>query len=93
MKKYFSWSQCQTNQKQSTKLDWYVKGTFIVSVEDLVKEFLDGNPHFKSAGPATTQTKSNVSQSREKLDITKLNMSSAADRKIYAEYRKANGIA
>ena len=60
-------------------------------VEDLVREFLDQNPHFKAAGPATTQGKSNVSQSREKLDITKLNMSNPADRKIYAEYRKTQG--
>lgn len=62
-------------------------------VEDLVKEFLDTNPHFKSAGPSTTQSKSNVSQSREKLDISKLNMSNPADRKLYAEYRKSTGIA
>lgn len=62
-------------------------------VEDLVKEFLDSNPHFKSAGPATTQGKSNVNQSREKFDITKLNMSNPADRKLYAEYRKSAGIA
>lgn len=61
-------------------------------VEDLVKEFLDQNPHFKSAGPTTTQTKSNVSQSREKLDISKLDMSKPADRKLYAEYRKSAGI-
>lgn len=61
-------------------------------VEDLVREFLDQNPHFKAAGPATTQSKSNVGQSREKLDITKLNMSSPADRKIYAEYRKTQGF-
>lgn len=62
-------------------------------VEDLVREFLDQNPHFKTAGPATTQSKSNVNQSREKFDITKLNMSNPSDRKIYAEYRKANGLA
>lgn len=62
-------------------------------VEDLVKEFLDQSPHFKAAGPATTQTKSNVSQSREKIDISKLNMSNPADRKLYAEYRKTAGIA
>lgn len=60
-------------------------------VEDLVREFLDQNPHFKAAGPATTQGKSNVSQSRDKLDIAKLNMSNPADRKIYAEYRKTQG--
>ena len=62
-------------------------------VEDLVKEFLDGNPHFKSAGPATTQGKSNVSQSRDRLDITKLDMNNPNDRKAYAEYRKASGLA
>ncbi len=62
-------------------------------VEDLVKEFLDSNPHFKSAGPSTTQSKSNVSQSRDKVDITKLNMSNPEHRKIYAEYRKNSGIA
>jgi hypothetical protein len=61
-------------------------------VEDLVREFLDVNPHFKSAGPATTQSKSNISQSREKMDITKLDMSKPADRKIYAEYRKTQGM-
>ncbi len=62
-------------------------------VEDLVREFLDTNPHFKSAGPATTQGKSNVNQSREKFDVSKLNMSNPADRKLYAEYRKSAGIA
>ena len=62
-------------------------------VEDLVKEFLDTNPHFKAAGPSTSQAKSNVSQSREKFDVTKLNMSNPADRKLYAEYRKSAGIA
>jgi len=62
-------------------------------VEDLVKEFLDGNPHFKSAGPSTTHGKSNVSQSRDKVDITKLDMKNPNDRKLYAEYRKATGIA
>jgi len=61
-------------------------------VEDLVKEFLDTNPHFKAAGPSTSQSKSNVSQSREKLDISKLNMSNPVDRKLYAEYRKTAGI-
>jgi hypothetical protein len=62
-------------------------------VEDLVKEFLDSNPHFKSAGPATTQGKSNVNQSREKFDMTKLNMSNPEDRKVYAQYRKTRGLA
>jgi hypothetical protein len=62
-------------------------------VEELVKEFLDANPHFKSAGPTTTQTKSNFNQSREKLDISKLDMRNPSDRAIYKEYRKTSGIA
>ncbi len=62
-------------------------------VEDLVKEFLDNSPHFKAAGPSTTQGKSNLNQSRDKLDITKLDMKNPNDRKVYAEYRKAAGIA
>ena len=62
-------------------------------VEDLVKEFLDTNPHFKTATPATSSGKTNIGASREKLDISKLDMKNPEDRKIYAEYRKANGIA
>jgi hypothetical protein len=62
-------------------------------VEDLVKEFLDTNPHFKSATPATTQSKSNIGQSREKLDISKLDMKNPEHRELYKEYRKVNGIA
>lgn len=62
-------------------------------VEDLVKEFLDTNPHFKQATPATTNGKSNIGQSREKLDISKLDMKNPEDRKIYKEWRKTSGIA
>lgn len=69
------------------------KGTPL-SVDDLVREFLDSNPHFKSAAPATTNTKSNVtSGSPSKIDITKLDMSNKEHRKLYAEYRKTAGLA
>jgi hypothetical protein len=64
-----------------------------LGVDDLVRSFLDDNPHFKSAGPTTTSGKSNLSQTKEKFDISKLNMSNPADRKLYAEYRKTAGIA
>lgn len=62
-------------------------------VEDLVKEFLDTNPHFKAATPATSSGKSNIGQKQDKVDISKLDMKNPEDRKIYAQYRKANGIA
>jgi hypothetical protein len=65
-----------------------------LAVEDLVREFLDSNPHFVSASPATTNTKSNISQGQPaKLDITKLDMKNPEHRKVYSEYRKTNGLA
>jgi hypothetical protein len=63
-------------------------------VEDLVREFLDSNPHFVSASPANTNTRSNISNGQPvKLDITKLDMKNPEHRKVYAEYRKTAGIA
>jgi hypothetical protein len=65
-----------------------------LAVEDLVREFLDSNPHFVSASPTTANTKSNISQGQPaKLDITKLDMKNPEHRKVYSEYRKTNGIA
>jgi hypothetical protein len=65
-----------------------------VGVDDLVRGFLDLNPHFKVANPSTTNTKSNVSiGTSEKLDISKLNMQDPQHRKLYAAHRKANGLA
>jgi ribonucleotide reductase alpha subunit len=65
-----------------------------LAVEDLVREFLDSNPHFVSASPTTANTKSNISQGQPaKLDITKLDMKNPEHRKVYAEYRKTAGIA
>jgi hypothetical protein len=62
-------------------------------VEDLVREFLDSNPHFVSASPATTNTKSNVANgSPSKLDISSLDMKNPEHRKVYAEHRKAQGF-
>jgi hypothetical protein len=60
----------------------------------LVKEFLDQNSHFKLAAPSTTNTKSNISaETGKKIDIKSLDMSKPEHRKLYAEYRKTNGIA
>ncbi len=65
-----------------------------LGVDNLVREFLDSNPHFVSSSPATTNTKSNISQGQPaKLDITKLDMKNPEHRKVYAEYRKTNGLA
>ena len=64
------------------------------SISDLVSEFLTTNPHFVAATPAGSGTTSKVGDvgSSEKFDVTKLDMSKAEDRKLYAEYRKQRGI-
>jgi len=65
-----------------------------VGVEDLVREFLDSNPHFVQATPATTNTQSSHSKSQaKKIDITQLDMKNPDHRKVYAEYRKTRGQA
>ena len=62
-------------------------------VDDLVKEFLDTNPHFKLANPATTNTKSNVAnKAQAKIDLSKLDMTNPEHRAAYREHRKSLGI-
>lgn len=58
-------------------------------VEDLVKEFLTSNPHFVQPTPSTTNTKSSINNSKESLDISKLDMKNPEHRALYQEYRKA----
>jgi hypothetical protein len=56
-----------------------------VGVNDLVKEFLDANPHFVSASPATTNTKSaHTNTISPGVDISKLDMKNPEHRKLYA---------
>lgn len=66
-----------------------------IGVDDLVREFLDTNPHFKLANPATTATKSNVSGATagKKIDLSKLDMRNPEHKAAYKEYRKAQGLA
>lgn len=64
-----------------------------LKVEDLVREFLDSNPHFVSSQPATTNTKNSIMPGKqEKLDVTKLDMQNPEHRARYKEWRKANGL-
>jgi len=62
-----------------------------LGVDDLVKEFLESNPHFVQPTPSTTNTKSSISNSKEALDVSKLDMSNPEHRKAYAEMRKQRG--
>ena len=59
-------------------------------VDDLVREFLDLNPHFVSASAATTNSRSNhQGGDAGQFDLAKLDLSRAEDRKKYAEAKKA----
>jgi len=65
-----------------------------VSVDSFVQSWLQSNPHFVSAAPATTNTKSNVTgNTAKKVDLKSLDMKNPEHRKIYAEYRKSAGLA
>jgi hypothetical protein len=65
-----------------------------IGVDILVREFLDRNPHFVQSTPATTNTQSSHSRGQStEIDITKLDMKNPEHRKIYANYRKTNGLA
>lgn len=64
-----------------------------LSVDSFVQEFLAQNPHFVQPTPSTTATRSNMgSVKADKLDVSKLDMKNPEHRKIYAEYRKTQGI-
>lgn len=64
-----------------------------MQVQDLVREFLDSNPHFVQPTPATTNTRTSISAPNNTLDITKLDMKNPEHRRVYAEYRKTAGLA
>lgn len=60
-----------------------------LSVETLVREFLDLNPHFVQPAPATTNTRSShMPTDFTNIDLTKLDMRNPEHRKIYAAARK-----
>jgi hypothetical protein len=65
-----------------------------VSVDSFVQSWLQSNPHFVSASPATTNTRSNVTgATMKKVDMKNLDMKNPEHRKIYADYRKTAGLA
>jgi hypothetical protein len=57
-----------------------------LGVNDLVREFLDYNPHFVQATPSTTNTKSSHTTTISPgVDISKLDMKNPEHRKLYAD--------
>jgi hypothetical protein len=58
--------------------------------DELVKEFLDANPHFVQSTPATTNTKSSVSgpTTATGFDLASLDMLNPEHRKLYKEAKQ-----
>lgn len=64
----------------------------LVTVESYVEEWLNKNPHFLSAAPSTTNTKSNISAGgTKKIDLATLDLSKPENRQLYKEAR-AKGL-
>lgn len=64
-----------------------------LGVDDLVQEFLNANPHFVSAGAATTHAKSNTGiPNTNDFDLGSLDFSNPEHRKKYADAKKSGII-
>lgn len=63
------------------------------TVDAFVKEFLDQNPHFVQATPATVNTQGNVGKGpAQPLDLAKLDLTRPDHRKLYADARRTGKI-
>jgi len=61
-----------------------------LSVDDLVADFLQANPHFVQPTPSSTNTKSSVEGNATDFDISKLDMANPEHRKQYSQWRANN---
>ena len=59
-----------------------------MTVDKLVEEFLQTNPHFRVAGPSGSDTTGNTKpKTIQDVDISKLDLNDPQQKQIYAEYR------
>ena len=65
-----------------------------VTVDTLVREFLDSNPHFSQATPATSNTQSNTGATATKsgLDLSQMDLNNPEHRKQYAEAKRSGKL-
>lgn len=60
-----------------------------LAVDDLVQEFLNTNPHFQSAAPATSGSKNSVEASVDEFSVDGLDMKIPSHRQKYAEWKRS----
>jgi len=64
-----------------------------MSVDSLVNEFLQNNPHFKAATPGGTSSQSNLAPAKDiKVNLAELDMNNPDHRKIYGEAKRLGQI-
>jgi len=65
------------------------------TLESLVNEFLDANPHFIRSGPSGVTSNGatgNVASTTRKIDLASLDMNKASDRQIYKQMKREGKI-
>ena len=63
------------------------------TVDNLVRSFLDSNPHFQSATPSTTNTQNSVQGiQQEKIEVGNLDLTDPKHREIYKKMKQAGQI-
>ena len=65
------------------------------TLESLVNEFLDANPHFIRSGPSGVTSNGatgNVASTNRKIDLASLDMNKASDRQIYKQMKREGKI-
>lgn len=61
-----------------------------MSVEQLVSEFLEQNPHFVQPTPSTTNSKSSISNGQDGVDPSKLDMKNPEHRQMFKKMMSGN---
>ena len=71
----------------------YTDNADLMSVDNLVEEFLSSNQYFKAAGPSGSGSSGNTNNaSQQSLDLAQLDMNNPAHRKLYTEMKRQGKV-
>lgn len=71
----------------------YTDNADLMSVDNLVEEFLSSNQYFKAAGPSGSGSSGNTNNaSQQSLDLAQLDMNNPEHRKLYTEMKRQGKV-
>tara|TARA_B110000467_G_C18335602_1_gene497357 strand:+ start:4277 stop:4960 length:684 start_codon:yes stop_codon:yes gene_type:complete len=71
----------------------YTDNADLMSVDNLVEEFLSSNQYFKAAGPSGSGSSGNTNNaSQQSLDLAQLDMNNPEHRKVYTEMKRQGKV-